>query len=112
MPILAWQTKRIVPQASFCTGLSASITDIVPQTTCKAQSLWCAQGDLSPLAFDAAGEAVHSLSQRVSHEWHLPARRENQIGKTDGRWYLPKLHYWLAFSSGNAISRDVARRTP
>jgi hypothetical protein len=37
------------------------------------------------------------------------ARRQNQIGKTTGRWYLPKLKYWLTFSLEDTVRSGVAQ---
>jgi len=39
----------------------------------------------------------------------LSARRENQVGKKAGRWYLPKLHYWLAFSLEDSVRQEAVR---
>jgi hypothetical protein len=43
----------------------------------------------------------------LHNKTHPRARRQIQVGKTVQRWYLPKLHYWLAFSLEDTVQRKV-----
>ena len=38
-----------------------------------------------------------------------PARQRHQYDKSSGRWYLPKLLFWLTFSLENTTWREVPR---